>query len=80
MTQPFDDAEDRLKKSKTWNKRITALVKLRQKKSPDYSEAQFCRDHDFDRHFLNRVKHRKGGFPDRATVDKIEMALAAEGI
>lgn len=80
MKQSIDDAEDRLKKSKKWNKRIAALVKSRQKKDATYSEAQFSRDHGFDRSFLNRTKHRKGGFPDRATVDKIESALHAEGV
>ncbi len=71
--------EIRLKTARTWKKRVDAMLKRRRKKDPDYSEAQFCRDHDFDFGFFNRLKNGEK-IPHQATVDAIEKALRKEGV
>ncbi len=71
--------EKRLITARTWDKRITDLLKTRRKTAPTYSEAQFCRDHEFDCGFLNRLKNIRV-VPTQKTVDSVERALKREGV
>ena len=71
--------EERLDIARTWRARVDKLLKKRQKKDPEYSEAQFCRDHELDYGFFNRLKNVQVA-PTKKTVDAIEAALRAEGV
>ncbi len=79
MSKELTPVEIRLTTARTWNKRISGLLKTRRKHDPDYSEAQFCRDYDFDCGFLNRLKNIRV-VPTQKTVDSVEKALKKEGV
>ena len=69
--------EKRIATARTWAGRVDTLIKKKQKTDPSYSEAQFCRDHDFDYGFFNRTKNVRV-VPTQKTVDLIEKALSKE--
>lgn len=71
--------EKRIATARTWSGRIDKLLIKRRKKDPDYSEAQFCRDHDIDPTAFNRNKKLKFA-PSKKTVDLYEAAFEAEGV
>jgi hypothetical protein len=71
--------EARLNIARTWNKRISGLLKKRRKYDSAYSEAQFARDHNFDCGFLNRLKNIRV-VPTQKTVELVEKALRKEGV
>lgn len=71
--------EKRIATARTWLKRVDALLAKRRKKDPNYSEAEFCRDHDFDYGFFNRNKNLRV-IPSQKTVDAIEAALKKERV
>ena len=78
-TEEMLPVEARLQTARTWEKRIGDLLKKRRRKDPDYSESEFCREHDFNRHFFNRVKNVRVA-PSQKTVDSVEKALKKEGV
>lgn len=71
--------EKRLETARSWKKRVDTLLAKRKKKDPEYSEAQFCRQHGFDFGFFNRVKNVQV-VPTQKTVDAVEKALRKEGV
>ncbi len=79
MKKELTPVEIRLEVARTWQRRIGNLLKTRRKKEPGYSEAQFCRDNNFDFGFLNRLKNVRV-VPTQKTVDAIEKALRREGV
>lgn len=79
MRTDLTPTEKRIQTARTWAKRVDALVKKRKKKKPEYSEAEFCRTHNFDYGFFNRNKNLRV-IPSPKTVKAIEQALEAEGV
>lgn len=75
----LEELESRMATARTWKARISTLLRKRRRKNPSYSEAQFCRDHDLDYGFFNRLKNVQVA-PTKKTVDAIEAALSAEGV
>jgi len=79
MSEKIKSMEECLKKAKTWSSRMDKLLKKKKKINPDYSEAEFCRKHDFDYGFFNRNKNLKV-IPTKKTVDAIEKAFKKEKV
>lgn len=79
MGNDLKPVEKRLEKARQWSKRIDSLLKNRRKTDPEYSEADFCRKHNFDYGFFNRSKNMKT-VPHQKTVDLIEAALKEERV
>lgn len=79
MATELTPVEKRIAVARTWSKRVDTLLKKKQKKDPEYSEAKFCEAHSFDVGFFNRLKNFKQ-IPTQKTVDAVEAALAAEGV
>ena len=79
MNDDLKPVEKRIALARKWEKRIDTLLKRRRKKDPNYSEAEFCRTHNFDYGFFNRNKNLRV-VPTQKTVDAIESALLAEGV
>jgi len=79
MTKKLTPVEMRINKARKWPDRIEALLKKKRKKDHNYSEAEFCRKHDFDYGFFNRNKNLRV-VPSQKTVDAIEKALKKEKV
>lgn len=76
MSENLTPVEKRIAIARTWAKRIE---KLTNRKNNSKSEAEFCRDHDFDPAFFNRNKNLRV-VPTQRTVDRFENALQSEGV
>jgi len=69
----------RIKAVKKWPARLKKLIALKKKKGILYSEAKFCKDHGFSVSRFNKGKNLES-IPTQETVEKVEAALAKEGV
>lgn len=79
MSNDLTPVEKRIAVARTWGNRVDTLLKNKKKENPNYSEATFCRTHNLDCGFFNRLKKLRA-VPSQKTVDAIESALKKEGV
>ena len=77
--QKIQAQADRIKAVKKWPARLKKLILLKKKSGIVYSEAKFCKDYGFSSSRFNKGKNLES-IPTEETVQKVEAALAKEGL
>lgn len=86
MTNPRIKAlQNKIDQIASWTPRLKKLAKIKSKQGiPDYSDSQFCRDHDLPQskfsRWKNSWKNEDEYMPKQESIDKVNAALTAEGV